>query len=57
MRIPAEGERIVGPDYDDELRSGVVVDVLSVMLFVRYDNGSECFVYKVDKRLRREDDE
>ena len=49
-----EGDRVVGPDYTDYIRSGVIVDVLTVMYFIRYDNGSECFVYKVDKRLAPE---
>lgn len=49
-----EGTRVFAPDKDDVVRSGVIVDVLSVMYFIRFDNGTENFVYKVDNRIEKE---
>jgi hypothetical protein len=50
-----EGDRVIAPDKHDVLRSGVIVDVLSVMYFVTFDNGTDNYIYKVDKRLEKED--
>jgi hypothetical protein len=42
------GQRVVAPHpkYNDEPRTGVVQDNLSVMYFIKFDDGSEDFVYK-----------
>lgn len=49
-----EGDRVVAPDKDEVLRVGTIIDVLSVMYFITFDNGTNNFVYKVDKRLTKE---
>lgn len=46
-----ERDRVIAPDKDEVCRTGTIVDVLSVMYFVEFDDGTDNFVYKVDKRL------
>ena len=52
-----EGDRVIAPDKEDVLRSGVIQDELTVMYFITFDNGTDNFVYKVDKRLHRDDND
>ena len=47
------GERVSAPAKDGSIQEGVVVDVLTVMLFIEFDRGGENFVYKADRNLGR----
>ena len=51
-----EGTRVLAPGKDDIVKPGVIVDELSVMYFIEFDDGTDNFVYKVDRQLRRIDD-
>ena len=48
------GTRVRCRDYNDDLHCGVIVDNLSVMVYVKFDAGHEVFVYKASKDLRHE---
>ena len=51
-----EGTRVLAPGKDDIVKPGVIVDELSVMYFIEFDDGTDNFVYKVERQLRRIDD-
>ena len=46
-----EGDRVVALGYDDVARQGVITDVLTVMYFITFDDGTEAFVFKADRNL------
>lgn len=43
-----EGTRVVAPNplKNEQVEAGTIVDVLSVMYFIKFDTGDESFVYK-----------
>lgn len=45
----AAGCRVTAPNpkRSDEVMAGTIIDVMSVMYFIRFDNGTEDFVFKV----------
>jgi len=46
-----KGTRVLAQGYDGLTRPGVVTDVLNVMYFITFDDGTEAFVFKVDRNL------
>jgi hypothetical protein len=52
---PEEGDRVVAqnPRRQDQEYPGIVVDVLSVMYYIQFDNGDEEFVYQA-RPIRQE---
>lgn len=54
MKKLVEGMRVIAPDKNEVLRPGVVVDILNVMCYIVFDNGTDNFVYLVDKRIETE---
>ena len=42
----------MAPGKDEVVKPGVVVDALSVMYFIEFDDGTDNFVYKVDRQLK-----
>ena len=55
-----EGDRVTAPydrDGTGQLKSGKIQDVLSVMYFIHFDDGTEDFYYKVDANVRKENND
>ena len=51
-----EGDRVYAPDKDDIIQRGVLEDDLSVQWFVRFEDGSDNFVWKTDRRIHKIED-
>ena len=47
------GDKVRATAKDGSVQDGVVVDVLTVMLFIKFDDGSDNFCYKADRNLKR----
>ena len=47
------GTRVYAPNGDDVVKSGRIRIVLTSMYFVEFDDGTEDYCYKVDKRLQK----
>tara|TARA_R110000765_G_scaffold365530_1_gene455687 strand:- start:382 stop:555 length:174 start_codon:yes stop_codon:yes gene_type:complete len=47
------GERVSAPYKDGVIKDGKIVDVLDVMMFIKFDDGTETFCYKADRNLKR----
>ena len=45
----ATGSRVTAPNpkRSDEVMAGTIIDVMSVMYFIEFDNGQSDFVFKV----------
>lgn len=52
---PAEGDRVIAqnPRRQDQEYPGTIIDVLSVMYYIAFDNGDEEFVYQA-RPIRQE---
>ena len=51
-----EGTRVCAPnDKAGEEQHGVIVDNLTVMYFIKFDNGDEAFLYKAEPVIPLED--
>ena len=48
-----EGDTVTGPNYKsgDVIMTGVIIDVLSTMFFVEFDDGTEDFIFKSEAVL------
>ena len=47
------GDRVSAPYKDGVIKDGKIVDVLDVMMFIKFDDGTETFCYKADRNLVR----
>jgi hypothetical protein len=48
-----QGDRVSAPAKDGSVQDGVIVDVLSVMYYITFDDGTDNWVYHVDRNLTK----
>ena len=47
-----QGATVLAPDAEGELRKAEVLESLSSMIYIRFEEGDERFVFRTDKRLK-----
>lgn len=47
------GDKVIAPAKDGRVKDGMIIDDLSVMYYIVFDDGTNNYVYKVDRNLTK----